>query len=75
MLSRTYINNLLTDVSSWIDLMPSAKILAILKQTIFGHSKAALLRGMELVTTNSFIGEASIRLSAGPESTAWEQQA
>src|SRR5689334_20109435 len=64
------INNLLTEVSSWIDRIASANSFATLKHLIFGERQAFSV-GMVLVTTTSLSGEASIRSTAGPLNTAW----
>jgi hypothetical protein len=60
MLLTFHINNLLTDVSSCIDKIASARTFATLKHLIFDDPQATP-SGIVLVTTSCSIGDASIR--------------
>src|SRR5215813_9249528 len=70
-----YTNKLLTDVSSWIDLIAAAINFAIDKDLILLDFFASSDSGIEFDNTTCFNFDASIRPTAGPESTAWVAQA
>jgi hypothetical protein len=65
-----YTNKVLTDVSSWIDRMASAISFAIDNDLIRLDFRAASESGIEFVKTTSCSPDSSIRLTAGPDSTA-----
>src|ERR1035438_842721 len=69
-LKINYTNNVLTEVSSWIDRMASAINFAIDNDLIRVDFHAASESGIEFVKTTSFSSDSSIRFTAGPESTA-----
>src|SRR5882762_1759348 len=66
-----YTNKLLTEVSSWIDLIAAAINFAIDSDLIRLDFRASSESGIEFENTTSFNADASIRPTAGPESTAW----
>ena len=61
--------------SWWMRTMAWARRGATGSCTILGHFWAASLKGMVSVTTRRCRGEFATRSTAGPESTAWVQQA
>src|SRR5437867_11210255 len=69
------INSLLTEVSSWIDLMASPSNLATLKTLIRAHCRPAPDSGIELVVTTCSSSEPQILLMASPANTPCTQQA
>src|SRR5262245_48518552 len=68
-------NKLLTEVSSWIDLMAAAINFAIDSDLIRLDFLASSESGIEFERTTCFKLDASIRLTAGPESTPCVAQA
>src|SRR5471030_500812 len=70
-----YTNNVLTEVSSWIDRMASAISLAIDSDLIRLLRLASSEKGIEFVQTTSVNSDSSIRCTAGPERTACVAQA
>src|SRR5450755_530965 len=74
-LLANHTNNVLTEVSSWIDRMASAINFAIDNDLIRVDPHAASDSGIEFVKTTSFSADSSIRFTAGPESTACVAQA
>src|ERR1039457_764819 len=63
------INSTLTEVSSWIDRMASASNFATESDLIRLDFLASFESGIEFVKTTSFKQDASILLTASPEST------
>src|SRR5258707_5887280 len=68
-------NRELTELSSQILRMVSARSSATLIWRIFAHASASGFNGMVSVTTSSSITEASMRLTAGPDNTGCVQYA
>src|SRR5947208_16237260 len=68
-------NNTLTEVSSWMERMASANNVATDNDLIRLDFFASCESGIEFVQTTSFNADASIRPTAGPESTACVAQA
>ena len=66
-------NKELTELSSQILRIVSASSSATLIWRIFAQASASGLSGMVSVTTSSSIADASMRLTAGPESTGCVQ--
>src|SRR5436305_6747931 len=73
--AQNYTNSVLTEVSSCMDRMALAINCAMDSALIRRHCLAASESGIEFVTTTSRNSDSSIRLTAGPESTACVAQA
>jgi hypothetical protein len=68
-------NNLLTDVSSWIEAIASARSSATLKHVIRSFVSSQWRGGTVFVTTTLLMTDSAIRSCAGPERTACEAHA
>jgi hypothetical protein len=68
-------NNVLTDVSSWMDRIARAKSGATDRLRIFFERSARADSGTEFVKTTSVSPDSPIRSTAGPDSTACVAQA
>src|SRR5262249_50738935 len=70
-----YENNVLTEVSSWMDWMARATSPAMESTLILGSLRPAAVSGMVLVTTTCSSRDLEMRSMAGPESTGCDAQA
>jgi len=71
----SYTNNELSEVSSWILVIASARSCATESTVSFLHSCCLLSRAIVFVVISSSSDDSFMRFIAGPESTACEQAA